>query len=110
MTVDTEKSYRLPTHISRTLVEVTDSSRPEEALNTVLKDYLDSKIQENREIIEDFREKWNMDFEEFKEKSKEEKLPENKKKYSREVEEDFREWEAAITLRQKYRRIREKLV
>lgn len=109
MVVESDDSYRLPPEISRTLVEVTDNSGVEDALNKVLISYLDAKIEDKRDVIEGFEQKWGMDFEEFKDRTSENNLPDDSDPYSREVEKDFREWEAAVTLLQKYKSARKEL-
>lgn len=104
---ETVDKFKIPPKVSKILLEITESSRPEEAFGIILKDYLDEKIKEKEKIIRRFEEKWGMNFRKFKEKSKENNLPKGKGSYSQEVEEDYREWGAAITLLKKYKKIRE---
>lgn len=109
MTETTDK-FQVPPKVSKTVLEITEGSRPEEALGTILKEYLEGKIEEKKEKIRKLEEKWGMDFEEFEKKSKQNNLPKGKDPYSQEVEEDYRKWEGAVTLLKKYEKIREGLI
>lgn len=103
------RALGLPPKISRTLVRLTDEPRPEEALSIVLKDYLDEKVAEKEREVKRFEEKWGMEFQDFADRLEADELPEDRDPYSFEVEEDYREWEAALTLLEKYRSIRDDL-
>ena len=71
--------------------EITAKKKPEEALYTTLRSYLEQRMEKCREEINDFELKYSMSFEEFKDKlSKELEL-------SWEHEKDFFFCEGAIT-------------
>jgi len=95
----------LPTRISHVLVEATNEPRVDIALNIVIKDFLERRLEEAIKKIEAFEEKWEMNFEGFKKRCEHDELPDKCDPYSWEVEEDFREWEAADTLKKHYSRI-----
>ena len=95
----------LPTRISHVLVEATNEPRVDIALNIVINDFLERRLEEAIKKIEAFEDKWAMTFDEFKERCGHDELPDKSDPYSWEVEEDFREWEAAETLKKHYSRI-----
>jgi hypothetical protein len=105
----TKKSDRgmivLPPRISHILVEATNEPRVDRALDIVIKDFLERRLEEAIKKIEAFEEKWDMIFEEFKKRCGHDELPDKCDPYSWEVEEDFREWEAAETLKEHYTRM-----
>ena len=95
----------LPTRISHVLVEATNEPRVDIALNIVINDFLERRLEEAIKKIEAFEDKWAMTFDEFKERCGHDELPDKSDPYSWEVEEDFREWEAAETLKKHYSHI-----
>jgi len=62
-------------------------------------------LEEATKKIEAFEDKWAISFDEFKERCGHDELPDKSDPYSWEVEEDFREWETAKTLKEHYSRI-----
>ena len=95
----------LPTRISQVLVEATNEPRVDIALNIVINDFLERRLEEAIKKIDAFEDKWAMSFDEFKERCGHDELPDKRDPYSWEVEEDFRDWEAAGTLKKHYSRI-----
>ncbi|MFQ6117521.1 MAG: hypothetical protein ACE5LQ_04570 [Candidatus Bipolaricaulia bacterium] len=83
--------------------EITGKERPEEALSTVLKAYLEQQIERYQKVIHGLEQKHGMSFEEF-EKELGLKLP-----LSWEHEKDYMAWEEAITNLQYFQRIAERL-
>ncbi|MBI5816145.1 MAG: hypothetical protein HZB29_11125 [Nitrospinae bacterium] len=82
------------------LLKTTGSSDMDNALRTVFSDYIELKTASLDKIISGFREKWKMDFSEFKEKTSAGDL--GKDPFSHDVEKDFWEWEEAQTLKEHY--------
>lgn len=71
--------------------EVTGRDNPEEALEVALRSYLERKIDDYQQDIQDLEAKYGMNFEEFKERlGKELDL-------SWQHERDFMRWEEAVT-------------
>mgnify|MGYP001496028166 CR=1 FL=1 len=57
--------------IGEFLLKTTGSKDIDESLHKILIDYLEIKLKELNETINDFEKKWGMNFEEFKRKLKE---------------------------------------
>ena len=74
-------------------------------VNIVIKDFLERRLEEAIKKIDAFEDKWAIRFDEFKERCGHDELPDKSDPYSWEVEEDFREWEAAETLKKHYSHI-----
>ncbi len=79
------------------LIRATQTPDLETALRQVLREYLDLKLKELNKELEKFEIKWNMSFNEFKEKCEERKI--DKDVFSYEVEKDFWNWEKVETLK-----------
>jgi hypothetical protein len=94
----------LSAKIGEILVKTTHSKDLDDALHKIISEYLELKLNTLQEIIEGFREKWDMNFEDFKERMKDGSL--NKDIYSFEVEQDFWQWEEAETLKKHYEEIK----
>jgi len=75
------------------------------SVNIVINDFLERRLEEAIKKIEAFEDKWTIRFDEFKERCGHDELPDKSDPYSWEVEEDFREWEAAETLKKHYSQI-----
>jgi hypothetical protein len=95
----------LTPRISHILVEATNEPRVDIALNIVINDFLERRLEEAVKKIEAFEDKWAICFDEFKERCGNDELPDKRDPYSWEVEEDFRGWEAAEILKKHYSRI-----
>jgi len=94
----------VPVKIGEFLIKTTKSNDLDEALHKVFDDYLELKIKNLKEIINNFQEKWGMDFEQFKKNITENDT--QKDLYSFESEKDFWEWEEAVTLKNHYEDIK----
>ena len=95
---EADKMIAISPQLCKLLLEITKATDVEIAFNKILREYIDLKLKHLEEISKSFKEKWQMSFEEFKEKMKE--------NYSYEVEKDFWEWEEAETLKQYYTKIK----
>lgn len=82
------------------LIKATGSKDIDDAFSRVLLEYLELKLKYLDEIINDFQKKWEMNFDEFKKRSKEGML--KKDGYSFDTERDFWQWEEAETLKKHY--------
>ena len=82
------------------LIKTTGSKDIDDAFSRVLLEYLELKLKYLVEIINDFQKKWEMNFDEFKKRSKEGML--KKDVYSFDTERDYRQWEEAETLKKHY--------
>jgi hypothetical protein len=82
------------------LIKTTGSKDIDDAFSRVLLEYLELKLKYLVEIINDFQKKWEMNFDEFKKRSKEGML--KKDVYSFDTERDFWQWEEAETLKKHY--------
>ena len=91
--------------LSEILVKTTHARDIDDALNRVVSEYLDLKLSSLDKRIEEFQQKWNMDFEHFKNHLKNQTL--NVDTFSYDVETDYWEWEEAETLKQHYSTIKE---
>ncbi len=86
---------------AKVLKDVTGEPRLEIAMKTALKDSLKYKLEEINSEIKEFREKYEMDFEEFK---KAWEKGEIKEKYSYPVESDYWKWEELSTRKQEIKK------
>lgn len=82
------------------LVKTTKSRDIDDAFQKILRDYVDLKIKSLQETITKFESKWELSFEEFKQKINDKTL--KKDTYSFNVEQDFWLWEEAETLKKHY--------
>jgi tRNA U34 5-carboxymethylaminomethyl modifying GTPase MnmE/TrmE len=89
--------------IHKILVDLTGETRFDVALHVATKDLVRLKLKEVEEQRKRFEERYQMDFEAFKQAWNEDQIS-NKRSY--EVERDYWEWEAAVT---DERRLRETL-
>ena len=96
----------LPPRLAESLLEITREPKPDVALVNLMYEFIELKLESIKEKTGDFEKKWNMPFKKFKKACKENKL--EKDSYSYEVEKDYREWEALMTLKEYYERLREK--
>lgn len=90
--------------------EITGKERPEEALSTALKGYLEQQVERYQEVIRELEQKYGMSFEEF-----EKKLGQGLT-LSWEHERDYlcpsfgyMAWEEAVTNLQYFQRVAERL-
>ena len=90
--------------LSQLLTQATQTPDLETALWKVLSEYVDLKTERLNKSIAQFEEKWGMSFNEFARRSGEGKLV--KDIYSWEVEQDFWQWEQAVTLLEHYRALK----
>ncbi len=86
------------------LTRATQTPDLETALWKVLSEYVDMKLVSLDETISNFERKWNMSFDVFSQKCKDGTLDQDP--YSWEVEQDFWQWEQAVTLSQHYKAIK----
>ncbi len=93
--------------IGEFLLKTTGSKDIDESLHKILIDYLEIKLKELNETINDFEKKWGMNFEEFKRKLKEDISRAGNENYSFETEKDFWKWEEAETLKKHYTEIKD---
>jgi len=89
--------------IHRILVDLTGETRFDVALHVATKDLVRLKLKEAEEQRKQFEDRYQMDFEAFKQAWSEGRIL---NKHSYEVERDYWEWEAAVT---DERRLREML-
>jgi hypothetical protein len=90
----------LSPQVGELLLQATQSQDLEEALYKVLREYLDLKVAALAAEIGLLEKKWECDFAEFREKTKED--------YRYETERDFWEWERLETLKAHYQALRER--
>jgi len=90
--------------VGEILVKTTHSKDLDDALHKIISEYLELKLNTLQGIIDGLRKKWDMTFEEFKERMKEGRL--EKDSYSFDVEQDFWRWEEAETLKKHYEEIK----
>lgn len=88
----------LPPDLAESIIKITRERRIDAALLTMIREYLELKVKDIEKRIDDYEKKHRMRFEDFKEACKSEKID----AYSYEVEEDYREWEALLTLKRYY--------
>jgi hypothetical protein len=89
--------------IHKILVDLTGETRFDVALRLATKDLVRLKLRETQEQRERFEQRYQMEFEAFKQAWNDGQIP---NKHSYEVERDYWEWEAAVT---DARRLRETL-
>ncbi len=94
----------MPPQMGALLTDLTDIPDTKMALQRVLVEYLELKCQVLEKRIAAFEKKWNMSFEQFSQQSAEGTLTQDT--YSYEVEEDFWQWEQAVTLQHHYESLR----
>ena len=82
------------------LIKATQSNDLDTALVQVLREYLLLKLKELKKELEGFEAKWDMSFDEFKERCRKREI--DKDVFSYEVEKDFWNWERAETLKKHY--------
>ena len=85
------------------LLKATRSRDLDEAVETVLTEYLELKIVALQQTTDRLEEKWGSSFSEFKRRFSENDLPVDA--YTQEVEEDFWDWEEAETLKAHYQQV-----
>ena len=90
--------------LSEVLVKTTHSKDIDDALNKIFSEYLELKLKRLQQTIEEFEKKWNMSFEKFKKRIKENTLKADI--YSFDTEKDYWQWEEAVTLRKHYEEIK----
>ncbi|MGE5341966.1 MAG: hypothetical protein ACM3SY_10865 [Candidatus Omnitrophota bacterium] len=95
-------------NLSEALIKATLVRDIDEAFNRVFTEFLDLKLNQLDLIISRFQKKWNSTFEEFKKNVKENQLKEDPHSYS--VENDFWQWEEAVTLKEHYDDIKKQWV
>jgi len=89
----------------RLLTGIAETPDFEAALQKILSEYIELKIERLEQDIQDFEAKWGMSFPEFAERCEAGTL--GRDPYDYEVEKDFWEWEKAVTLLEHYRKFRE---
>lgn len=82
------------------LIKTTKAKDIDNAFQKIISEYLTLKLKDLHETIEKLQNKWGMSFEEFKEGLKNGTL--KKDAYSFDVEQDFWQWEEAVTLKKHY--------
>lgn len=82
------------------LIKTTKAKDIDNAFQKIFTEYLELKLKTLYEIVERFQSKWEMDFDEFKEKLKSGAV--KKDAYAFDVEQDFWQWEEAETLKKHY--------
>ena len=97
---DTVSKVPVSPRLGALLTQVTEVPDLETALWKVLSEYIDLKIAHIQQQIRDFESKWGMTFAEFAARCETDTLDEDSHSY--EVESDYWEWEAAVTLLQHY--------
>jgi hypothetical protein len=93
--------------IHKILVDLTGETRFDVALRVATKDLVRLKLKEVGEQRKRFKERYQMDFEAFKQAWNENQIP---NKHSYEVERDYWEWEAAVTDERRLRETLEELL
>jgi hypothetical protein len=88
----------LSPQVGELLLQATQSQDLDEALQKVLRDYIELKLAALADEIRHFEDRWGCSFTEFQEQTKSE--------YSYEVEKAFWEWEQLETLQSHYETIR----
>ena len=88
----------LPPDIAESILKITRERRVDAALLTMIKEYLELKTNDIEKRINDYEKKYKTNFKKFSEACKSRKID----AYSHEVEEEYREWEALLTLRKYY--------
>jgi len=86
------------------LIKATQTTDLEAALRQVLHECFVLKLKELNKELEGFEDKWNMPFDQFKEKCGKREI--DKDVFSYEVEKDFWDWERVDTLKKHYEAVR----
>jgi hypothetical protein len=86
------------------LTRTTQTPDLETALWKVITEYVDMKIAALKENIAQFEQKWNMSFDEFSSRCRDGSL--DKDVYSWDTEQDYWNWEQAVTLLKHYEALR----
>ena len=89
--------------LSNLLIQTTKANDIESALQSVLSEYIQMKIQDLENKRKVFESKWGGDFSEYQEKIRYNTL--GKDPYSYEVESEYWEWEDTLTLLEHYQSI-----
>jgi hypothetical protein len=97
---DTASKIEVSPRLGALLTQVTEVPDLEAALWKVLSEYIDLKIAYMQRQIQEFESKWNMTFAEFAERCEAGTLDEDSHSYD--VESDYWEWEATVTLLRHY--------
>lgn len=90
----------------RILSDLTGEMRFDVALHLAVKELLELKLKEAEAQSRALAERYQMNFESFREAWQEDRIPE---KYTYEVERDYWEWEAAVTDAQRLREMLDQL-
>ena len=90
------------------LIKTTKAKDIDNAFQRVFTEYLELKLKNLQETIERFQGKWELGFEEFKEKMKSGRL--KKDVYSFDVEKDLWQWEEVETLKKHYESLKEEWI
>jgi len=93
--------------IHKILVDLTGETRFDIALHVATKDLVCLKLKETEEQRKRLEERYQMDFEAFKQAWNDGQIP---NKHSYEVERDYWEWEAAVTDERRLRETLEELL
>lgn len=86
------------------LIKTTHAKDIDDAIRRVFSDYLDLKLEHLNKLIEQYKARWKMSFEEFQNHIKEETLGRNV--YSYDTEKNFWEWEEVETLKAHYEELK----
>jgi hypothetical protein len=97
MAVDPLANLVIPKPAYNVLRRLTGEARPDIALSLALKDLVRLRLEAAQASIASYEQKYHMNFPDFETKWQGGSLPE---KHSYEVEQDFLNWEAAITEKQ----------
>jgi len=90
------------------LIKTTKAKDIDNAFQRVFTEYLELTLKDLQETIEKFQSKWELGFEEFKEKMKSGRL--KKDVYSFDVEKDLWQWEEVETLKKHYESLKEEWI
>ena len=66
-----KKTALISPRLGEILIKITHSNNIDDAFHKILSDYLDLKLKSLKEKSKQFQFKWEMDFEEYKKKTKE---------------------------------------
>lgn len=86
------------------LIRTTHAKDIDDAFHRVFSDYLDLKLEHLNRLIEQYKARWGMSFEKFRDRIKEGTL--GRDVYSYDTERDFWEWEEAETLKTHYEELK----
>ena len=95
---------QISNQLANRLIKAAGSGDLETAAAKVVDEYIEMKISQQEQVIARMQEKWKMTFEEFEERMKDNTL--GKDIYSWQVERDDWEWDAAVSLLQKYQALK----